>query len=402
VNDVAGPIDSFYADLSALIDEGFFNIAGPMGVVFRFMIVIGILWMAIRWFTTESPVLYPALRRIAAVSVILWFALNWPWYTEAFVGSLSRIGVQVGTGDGYTGYDLVDVNRPSSFGEHAFTTAFRLYDYALSLQGDGWFPGVGFLVKGAMLLLTSLIVFCCGAAVIILILTYMVLFKVGTVVVFVLLPFLLSDQTKWMCERALGWMVSCGVRFMVLSMVIGFLYAVAQRTIGDLGDGVTSVGGLFQVLLFNLLLIVFIAIANKFAGEIAGGAASLSVGGLVGSAASSASGMRETVRTTSRVAAATGKGAAVAVLAGAAGAAFAGGKAKSAAGGAARWVDGRRRAAGGAGASGTVSASALAVRPVASRMRPPANDIVGAEWVTVTPAPPPRLSPTSARRALPS
>ena len=60
MNDVAGPIDSFYADLSALIDEGFFNIAGPMGVVFRFMIVIGILWMAIRWFTTESPVLYPS------------------------------------------------------------------------------------------------------------------------------------------------------------------------------------------------------------------------------------------------------------------------------------------------------------------------------------------------------
>ena len=162
------------------------------------------------------------------MSVILWFALNWPWYTEAFVGSLSRIGVQVGTGMVTQATTLSMSTDQAASANTVFTTAFRLYDYALSLQGDGWFPGVGFLVKGAMLLLTSLIVFCCGAAVIILILTYMVLFKVGTVVVFVLLPFLLSDQTKWMCERALGWMVSCGVRFMVLSMVIGFLYAVAS------------------------------------------------------------------------------------------------------------------------------------------------------------------------------
>jgi type IV secretion system protein TrbL len=398
----ASPIDNFYAELSALIDNGFFNIASPVGKVFQFMIVLGVLWMAIRWFASDTPVLYPALRRLAAFSVILWLALNWTSYTEAFVDSMARLGVQVGTGDGYTGYNLVDVRRPSSFGEHAFTTAFRLYDYAMSLRNDGFFPSVGYLVEALLLLVTALVIFGCGAAVTILILTYMVLFKIGTVVVFVLLPFLLSDQTKWMCERALGWMVSCGVRFMVLSMIIGFIYAIAAKTVGDVGDEVTSVGGLFQVLLFNLLLIVFIAIANKFAGEIAGGAASLSVGGLVGSAASSASGMRETVRTTSRIAAATGKGAAVAVLAGAAGAAFAGGKAKGAAGGAARWVDGRRRAAGAGGTSGTVSASALAVRPVASRMRPPANDIVDAEWVSVTPASPQQLPSASAHRALPS
>lgn len=381
MDDIANPIDSFYAELSALINEGFFNIAAPVGTVYRFFIVLAVMWMAIRWFSSDSAVLYPALRRIAATSVILWLAINWPWYTEAFVASMSRIGVEVGTGQGYTGYDLVDVNRPSTFGEHAFTTAIRLYDYALSLRGDGWFPAVGAIVKGLMLLLTALVVFICGAAVVILVLTYMVLFKVGTVVVFVLLPFMLSDQTKWMCERALGWMVSCGVRFMVLSMVIGFLYAVAQKTIGELGNNVTTVGGLFQVLLFNLLLLVFIAIANKFAGEIAGGAASLSLAG-VAQPVVTAGGHAASVVKMAAV------GTAVAAPVAAAGAVWAYGKAAS-------WVGGVRRdpSVGGGGAaaapaSATTSAAVLARASAASRLRPPppASDIVDAEWTVVRPA----------------
>ena len=374
MDNFASPIDDFYAELSRLIDAGFFNVAAPLGVVYRFVLILSILWMAIRWFASDSAVLYPALRRVAAVSVILWLALNWPWYTEAFVGSMSRLGVRVGTGGGHTGYDLVDVTRPSSFGTHAFTTAFRLYDYALSLKSDDWFPSVAFMVKGAMLLFTALVVFCCGAAVVILILTYMVLFKVGTVVVFVLLPFMLSEQTKWMCERALGWLVSCGVRFMVLSMVIGFLYAVAQKTVGDLGDGVTSVGGIFQVLLFNLLLLVFIALANRFAGEIAGGAASLSLAG-VAQPVAAAGGHAASV---GRMAATAG------VVAGAAGfAAYEWMRAKPGGGAA----GGASSAGGGPApappASSVASAAVLARASAASRLRPappPADEVVDAEW----------------------
>ena len=375
MDNFASPIDNFYAELSSIIDAGFFNIQSPVAAVFRFLIILSILWMAIRWFASDSAVLYPALRRIAATSVILWFALNWSDYTDAFVNSMARIGVQAGTGEGYTGYNIVDLDRPSSFGEHAFTTAFRLYDYAVSLRNDDWIPSVGFLVKGAMLLLTALVVFICGAAVVILVLTHMVLFKVGTVVVYVLLPFMLSDQTKWMTERALGWMVSCGVRFLVLSMVVGFLYAVAARTIGDLGSNITTVGGLFQVLLFNLLLLVFIAIANKFAGEIAGGAASLSVAS-VAQPVVTAGGHGASVVKMAAV------GTAVAAPLVAAGAVAAYGKAAS-------WASGGKQATGGtpvtATPSGTTSALVLARTSAASRLRPaPAtNDIVDAEWTSV-------------------
>ena len=391
MDNFASPIDNFYAELSSIIDAGFFNIQSPVAAVFRFLIVMSILWMSIRWFTSDSPVLYPALRRIAATSIILWLAINWSDYTEAFVNSMARIGVQAGTGEGYTGYNIVDLDRPSSFGEHAFTTAFRLYDYAVSLRNDDWIPSVGFLVKGAMLLLTALVVFICGAAVVILVLTYMVLFKVGTVVVFVLLPFMLSEQTKWMCERALGWMVSCGVRFLVLSMVIGFLYAVAAKTIGDLGNGITSVGGLFQVLLFNLLLLVFIAIANKFAGEIAGGAASLSVAGVAQPVVTAGGHATSVVK--------------MAAVGGAVAAPFVAAGAVAAYGKAASWIGGTKRSggssppassAGGGRSVATTSALTLARASAASRLRPSAassDDVIDAEWTAVRSSTIPQASP---------
>ena len=169
------------------------------------------------------------------------------------------------------------------------------------------------------------------------------------------------------------------MRFLVLSMVIGFLYAVAQRTIGDLGDGVTSVGGIFQVLLFNLLLLVFVALANRFAGEIAGGAASLSLAGVA-----------RPVMTAGHHTVSVGKIAGVAAAAGGV----------AAYGAAAKWAGtkGGGGAAGGgpmpstapasksAAPAAVASASTLARASAASRMRPPApmaDDVIDAEWNVV-------------------
>ena len=206
---------------------------------------------------------------------------------------------------------------------------------------------------------------------------------------FVLLPFLLGEQTKWMCERALGWLVSCGVRFMVLSMVIGFLYAVAQRTVGDLGGRVTTVAGLFQVLLFNLLLLVFVALANRFAGEIAGGAASLSLAGVAAPAASAG----HHATSAARHAAVAG-----AVLGGGAVAAYAYFNRKG--------EDARdpmetpvaavptasATTAAGSPAAAVTSAALLARSSAASRMRPAAPaphapEVIDAEWTYATPLP---------------
>ena len=172
-------------------------------------------------------------------------------------------------------------------------------------------------------------------------------------------------------------------------MVIGFLYAVAQKTIGDLGDGVTSVGGIFQVLLFNLLLLVFIALANRFAGEIAGGAASLSLAGVAqpaqaaGHHAVSAGKMAAVAGVVGAAAGVATYGAAVKWAAkanggGSAGGGAAGGKAAPSPAPAARPA-----------APPVTSASTLARASAASRLRPsappPADDVIDAEWSIAPP-----------------
>ena len=137
-----------------------------------------------------------------------------------------------------------------------------------------------------LLLIAGIGIFACGAAVVLLMLVYLLLFKIGCIVVFCLLPFGAFEKTAWVVERPIGWVMSNGIRFLVLALVVGLLFRfadqataqtlnVADGTWTDLGNA-TAVA--LQLLLVNLLMLVFIVMANRFAGEIAGGAASLSLG----------------------------------------------------------------------------------------------------------------------------
>ena len=203
-----------------------------------------------------------------------------------------------------------------------------------------------------------------------------------------------------MCERALGWMVSCGVRFMVLSMVIGFLYAVAQRTIGDLG-------GRRHERRRSLPSAALQPVANRlhrhrqqvrrrnrwWCGV------TFDRLGLVGQhCPSSASGMGAGTgadhipRSQQRPA----KGPRLPFLRGLPGQHLAGGKAEGEAGGAGT-VGGRTSACRRSWWDIWhlhAQPSPFVLSP--AEMRPPANDIVDAEWVSVTPASPQQLPSASA------
>ena len=203
-------------------------------------------------------------------------------------------------------------------------------------------------------------------------LTYLLLFKIGCIVVFCLLPFGAFDKTAWIVERPIGWVMSNGIRFLVLTLVVGLLYRFAEDatnqalnvdggTWTDLGNA-TAIA--LQLLLVNLLLLVFVLMANRFAGEIAGGAASLSLSDFTNRVASTGT-AEPIVRSMASAATSSGKiaagGAALGLLAAGAGVAAAG----------SAWSKARQTMAGiGGGSDGSAaSASATAAGPITSLMR---------------------------------
>jgi hypothetical protein len=168
--------------------------------------------------------------------------------------------------------------------------------------------------------------------------------------------------------------MSNGIRFLVLTLVVGLLYRFAadatsqtlnveDGTWEDLGNA-TAVA--LQLLLVNLLLLVFVLMANRFAGEIAGGAASLSLSDFTNRVASTGT-VEPIVRSVAGAATSAGKfaagGAALGLVAAGAGVAAAGSV----------WSKAKQKLStpnGGSGSTGpSGSASATAAQPITSLMR---------------------------------
>ena len=417
-----GPIDAFYQNFVNVLDGAYGEVYQPLLYLWRFFIVVTISWMGLQWALTENPVAAQGLRRLIFLSAILFVAHEWVPITESIAGGFSQLGVLAAGADGY---DVTEVRRPSSFGTHSFTTAFVVIDKATALA-SGWRSTLSNLPVIVLLLLAGLGIFACGAIIVLLMLTYLLLFKVGCVVVFCLLPFGAFDKTAWVVNRPLGWVMSNGIRFLVLTLVVGLLYRFAADatnqaldvdggTWTDLGNA-TAVS--LQLLLVNLLLLVFVLMANRFAGEIAGGAASLGLGDFTNRIASAGT-AEPIVRSVAGAATSAGKyaagGTALGLVAAGAGVVAAG----------AVWSKARQKLGGTASSSAapsaggaTGSAAATAAQPITSLMRPtpaavrrmPRQDGGGPGiWVEILdPQPRPRSQTTPARldhaprRALPS
>ena len=372
-----GPIDAFYQNFVTVLDGAYGEVYPPLLYLWRFFIVITIAWMGLQWALTESPVAAQGLRRMIFLSAILFVAHEWVPITQSIAGGFTQLGVLAAGADGF---DATDVERPSSFGTHSFTTAFLVIDKATALA-TGWRGTLSNLPVIALLLLAGVGIFACGAVIVLLMLVYLLLFKVGCIVVFCLLPFGAFDKTAWVVERPLGWVMSNGIRFLVLALVVGLLFRFAdqatQQTLNvedgtwtDLGNA-TAIS--LQLLLVNLLLLVFVVMANRFAGEIAGGAASLSLSDFTNRVARSGT-SEPIVRSVAGAATSAGRhaagGAALGLLAAGAGVVAAG----------AVWSKARQKVSlggGGNGSSGGVaggspaggSASATAGGPIGAMVR---------------------------------
>ena len=367
-----GPIDAFYQNFVNVLDGAYGEIYQPLLYLWRFFIVVTISWMGLQWALTENPVAAQGLRRMIFLSAILFIAYEWVPITEAIAGGFSQFGVMASGVDSSGGYDMTEVRRPSSFGTHSFTTAFVVIDKATALA-TGWRSTLSNLPVIVLLLLAGLGIFACGALIVLLMLTYLLLFKIGCIVVFCLLPFGAFDKTAWIVERPIGWVMSNGIRFLVLTLVVGLLYRFAEdatkQTLNVDGGTWTDLGNAtaisLQLLLVNLLLLVFVLMANRFAGEIAGGAASLSLSDFTNRVASTGT-AEPIVRSVAGAATSGAKiaagGAALGLVAAGAGAAALGGV----------WSKAKQKLhtpRGGATAGSTGSASATAASPITSLMR---------------------------------
>ncbi len=250
------------------IDLGFGLIDGDVRWVFNTLVVINIVMAAMFWAFSEDQVVVQLVRRVLFVGIFAWIIENWVELTNALASTFMQLGGKAGGGR----FSLDIMLNPTQIADHGIDTAIPMLLAAGELSGP-----VGFyfnIVQIIILIVASLIVIVSFFLIAIQVVMAILTFKIGTLVVFVLLPFSLIKHTSFMAERPLGWVVSAGVRLMLLTFVVGVGQDVFD--IRRMGYRTITLRAALEIALGALVFLALTLTASRLASELASGTPRLS------------------------------------------------------------------------------------------------------------------------------
>lgn len=212
-------IDEFLDRFTSQVGSGFGLIQGDVQGVFAILMVISIGLSALLWALDEHQNVPAALiRRIMLFGFFAWLITGWRSLSLVVVNGFAALGLKAGGGS----LGLADLMQaPSTIVTDGLTVAFELLKYIGRLSGEGL--GTGFFVHFDAILVAAI-------AAVGIILAFLILaveiaitiieFHIVTLIAFVTVPFGILTQTAFLSERAIGYVVSVGLKLMALALIV--------------------------------------------------------------------------------------------------------------------------------------------------------------------------------------
>ena len=170
---------------------------------------IEIVLLGFWWALGGGEQLTNVIKKILFLGVWLWLTTSFQSTSKAFVGSLIKAGLIAGGNPGGESL-LLDPSRIAGYGLKATEAlAHALDNIGITDFGDVLVFGLAYIAIMASFLVMAIQVF-------IAVLEYYLL----AAVVGVLIPFGILPQTKFLAEKAIGAIVSAGIKLMVLAFVM--------------------------------------------------------------------------------------------------------------------------------------------------------------------------------------
>ena len=258
------------------INSAFGLIQGHVVWLLNFLIIMNIVLSAMLWALSEDQVMVKLARKIVYIGFFVWLVQNWQSLTDTIAQSFMYLGFEAGG----IGFPQVYLLNPGNIAYRGFTASSPIMTEIGNLCGPiGFFknfPQIALLTLAVLAILAAFFIVAIQAVVTIL------SFKLGSLAAFVLIPFGVLSKTAFIAERPLGYVVSSGVRLMVLTLVAG----IGDLAFGHLQlnpDGVTIRSAL-DVALGAIVLMVLAITATRLAGDLVSGGPSLGVGTMLGAA----------------------------------------------------------------------------------------------------------------------
>lgn len=212
-------LDQFISAFTGQVGSGFGAIAGPVQGVLATLVVISITLSAILWAIDETQNIMAALvRKILLIGFFAWLVTNWHSLTLTVINGFAKLGLQA-SGGGSIG----DFTRaPTKAVEAGLSVVIDLIKYISELAQQN--AGFGALMHIDMIIVAAVAAIGILLAFIILaieIAVTIIEFYIVTLIAFVVVPFGVLSQTSFLAERAIGYVVSVGFKFMALAVIAG-------------------------------------------------------------------------------------------------------------------------------------------------------------------------------------
>jgi type IV secretion system protein TrbL len=278
-------LDVFLNNFRSQVDSGFGLISGDVQSVLATLVVISIVTTAILWAIDENQnVLAALVRKVLLIGFFTWLVTQWHSLSQTVVEGFASLGLKAGGGAMSLGDFL---NSPSKIVMKGIEICIGLFDYIHRVA-----PGPVEFFAHIDVVLMALIA-CIGVLIAFVILaievTVVVIeFHIVTLIAFVTVPFGILTQTSFLSERAIGYVVSVGIKLMALAIVISIGTTIFDAyTVSADPDIYEDVGLLLGAVVMVMLALKIPAIA----GALISGGPQLNAGSALMGAAGVAAGI---------------------------------------------------------------------------------------------------------------
>jgi type IV secretion system protein TrbL len=278
-------LDQFISAFTGQVGNGFGAIAGPVQGVLATLVVISITLSAILWAIDETQNIMAALiRKILLIGFFAWLVTNWHSLTLTVINGFAKLGLQA-SGGGSIG----DFTRaPTKAVEAGLSVVIDLIKYIGELAQQN--AGFGALMHIDMIIVAAVAAIGILLAFIILaieIAVTIIEFYIVTLIAFVVVPFGVLSQTSFLAEKAIGYVVSVGFKFMALAVIAGVGINIFETYTLSPQPTVAEEAGLLLSAIFLMMLSLKVP---TIAGAMISGGPQLNAGGALMGAAGVAAG----------------------------------------------------------------------------------------------------------------
>ncbi|UTP41740.1 P-type conjugative transfer protein TrbL (plasmid) [Phenylobacterium sp. LH3H17] len=278
-------LDDFLNRFRSQVDAGFGLIQGDVAGTLAALVVISITITALLWAIDENQnVLASLVRKVLLVGFFAFLVTQWASLTKTVVNGFAALGLKAGGG----AMSLADFTTSPSkivISGIEVVKGLMLYVKEVAPGPIEFFAHIDVVLMALVAAIGILIAFVILAIEIV---VTIIEFHIVTLIAFVTVPFGVLTQTSFMSERAIGYVISVGIKLMALAIVVSLGTTVFDSyTVSAAPDINEDVGLLLGAVVMVMLALKIPAIA----GALISGGPQLNAGGALMGAAGVAAGV---------------------------------------------------------------------------------------------------------------